>query len=139
MLSPKKTKYKKRQKGKNYNRVSSVVLLNANLRYGCLGLKALTAGSLTSKQLISIKQCISKISKKFGRLKFHIFPHLPVTRKPIEVRMGKGKGAVYFWVSKLQVGTLICELQITNFFIGLKALRAAQFRLPIKTKIIIKK
>ena len=134
-LLPKKTKFKKQQKGKNFNLISNVSEIN-KLKFGSIGLKAISSGRLTSKQIESIKQAINKVIKKTGRLKLNVFPSTPITKKPIEVRMGKGKGNVDHWIFKIKNGITLCEIETSSVTTGLKALKSAQYRLPIKTKII---
>lgn len=133
-FTPIQTKFKKQQKGKKINTVNSVFGLN-KLKFGIIGLKSKSSGRLTSKHLESIRQAITKIIKKSGRLIINIFPHTPITKKPVEVRMGKGKGNVNAWVAKVKTGVTICEIEISKFSLGIKALKLAQYRLPIKTKI----
>jgi large subunit ribosomal protein L16 len=136
MFIPKKTKYKKQQKGKNFNRITNVYNIN-KFNSGSICLKSLGSGRLNSKQVESMRQSIQKIIKKAGRVIIHIFPSTPISKKPVEVRMGKGKGNVDHWVFKVKSGIVLCEIETSNPVIGLKAMQAAQFRLPIKTKILL--
>lgn len=136
MLSPKKTKFKKQQKGKNFKIVNQVFELN-KLNFGCIALKSISVGRLTAKQIEAMRQSINKIIKKFGRLIINIFPDTPISKKPIEVRMGKGKGNVDHWIAKIQSGVVLCQIETSSVQLGLKALKAAQYKLPIKTKIIL--
>lgn len=135
MLFPKKKKFKKQHKGKNFKVVNQVFELN-RLNFGSIGLKSISVGRLTSKQIEAMRQSINKIIKRSGRLIITIFPDTPISKKPIEVRMGKGKGNVSHWVSKIKSGTLLCEVETSSIQLGLKALKLAQYRLPIKTKIL---
>jgi large subunit ribosomal protein L16 len=139
LFIPKKTKYKKQQKGKSFNRIQNNVSINAfsNINFFNLNLISTTFGKLNSKQIIAIKQSINKIIKKKGKLKFNVFPQTPVTKKPIEVRMGKGKGPVNHWIFKINAGMIILDIEISNLLIGLKALKSAQYRFPFQTKILI--
>jgi len=137
-LIPRQYKYKKQQKGRFCNKVNQVLGLN-KLKFGSFGLKSVDFGRLNSKQIESMYQSINKLIKKNGRVILKIFPHTPVSKKPIEVRMGKGKGNVDYWVSKIKFGTLLCEIETTFKSLALKALRLAQMRLPIKTKIYYQK
>ena len=132
---PKKTKYKKQQKGKNFHRINGIIPFS-KMKYGSLGLKALSSGRLTSKQIVTLKQCITKVIKKFGRLKINVVADTPISKKPLEIRMGKGKGAVDHWVSKIKVGKIICELDVSKPLLAIKALQLVQIRLPMKTKLI---
>jgi len=134
MFVPKKSKFKKQQKGKAFNRVVAPIVLN-NLTTGNIGLRAVECGRLSSKQLESVYKIINKIIKKTGRLVLKTFPQTPISKKPIEIRMGKGKGSVDHWVSKIQPGFLICELEVKSFLLAVKALQSAQLRISFKTKI----
>ena len=135
MLIPKQKKYKKEQKGKNFKLISPVVSLD-RLKFGSIGLVSLSSGRLTSKQIDSMQQTINKIIKKLGVLRLNIFPDTPISKKPIEVRMGKGKGMVDHWVFKVKSGTLLCEVETSTFSVGVKAIESAKIKLPIKTKLI---
>jgi large subunit ribosomal protein L16 len=134
-MKPKKSKFKKQHKGKNFNRVKTFLYLN-KLKFGSIGLVSTASGRITESQLESIKQNINRTIKKFGFLKINIFPQSPITKKPLEIRMGKGKGSVDHWVFKLKVGVVILEIKTTFVDVGLKALKAAQFRFPMRTKIL---
>lgn len=135
LFIPKKSKFKKRQKGKKLNTINKVCTIN-KLNFGRLGLKSLSSGHMTSKQLSSLRQTINKVIKKKGKLKINIFPNTPITKKPLEVRMGKGKGNIDRWVFKVRSGTVLCEIETTSLLTGIQALKSAQFKIPIKTKII---
>ena len=134
MFIPRQKKYKKQQKGNPLNKITSYLELN-NLKFGSLGLKAIDFGRISSKQLESMYQSINKIVKKNGRIILKVFPQMPVSKKPIEVRMGKGKGNVDHWVSKIKAGSILCELETKNVSLAIKALNLAKLRLPFKTKI----
>jgi len=137
-LQPSKFKYKKQQKGRKFNKIKNVLTFNT-IKINSYVLIASEFGRISSKQIISLHQSINKIIKKAGRIRLLIFPHIPVTKKPIEVRMGKGKGNVHFWISKVKAGSILCEIE-TNFpVLALKALRQAKIRLPIKTKILTRR
>lgn len=138
MLIPKQKKYKKEQKGKNFNLIGPIVGLN-RLKFGSIGLISLSVGRLSSKQIDSMQQTINKIIKKLGSLHLNIFPHTPISKKPIEVRMGKGKGMVDHWIFKVKSGTILCEVETSTFSVGVKAIETAQIKLPFKTKIIYNK
>ena len=137
LLSPRNFKYRKQQKGKSFNKIigsSNPGLVS--LKFGSVGLKALSPGRLTAKQINSVRQSINKQIKKLGRLKVNIFPNTPITKKPIEVRMGKGKGNVDHWVFKVKPGFILYEIETSFTSVAIKALKLGQIRLPIKTKII---
>jgi large subunit ribosomal protein L16 len=137
ILSPRKAKYKKEQKGKAFNKIINTYQLTNGLAFGSYGLKAIEHGRVSSKQIETMYQSLNKFLKKRGKIFIKIFPHTPITSKPIEVRMGKGKGNVDFWVSKVKAGVCLCEVE-TNFkSLALKALNQIKAKLPIKTKIYI--
>ena len=92
LLNPRNFKYRKQQKGRSFNKIIGSSSENRiPLKFGSVGLKALSSGRVTAKQINSVRQAINKQIKKLGRLKVNVFPHIPITKKPIEVRMGKGK------------------------------------------------
>lgn len=135
MRIPKQQKYVKQQKGRAFNKINNLLLLN-KLHFGNIALKALESGRITSKQLDALYQCINKNIKKSGRVVLKIFPQTPISKKPIEVRMGKGKGNVAYWVAKVKAGSILCEVTCMSHSIAYNALLQAQYKLPIKTKII---
>lgn len=132
---PKKVRYKKFQKKSNNNKICGVFLIN-KMKYGCIGLEARVSSILKSSHLVCIKTTISKIIKRVGLLRILVYPHLSVTKKPVEVRMGKGKGVVKDWIFKLKAGTIICQIETEYLSSGVAALRAAQYKLPFKTRIV---
>jgi large subunit ribosomal protein L16 len=136
LLSPRRFKYRKHQKVRSVNRVSVNSKENNNLLFGSIGLKSLESGRLTAKQIQSVKQVINKKIKKIGRLKVNVFPQVPISKKPVEVRMGKGKGNVDHWVFKVKAGVVLFEVETTFLSASIKALELSQRRLPLKTKII---
>jgi large subunit ribosomal protein L16 len=136
LLSPRRFKYRKQQKGRSINRISVNSKENNNLMFGSIGLKSLEPGRLTAKQIQSVKQVINKKIKKIGRLKVNVFPQVPISKKPVEVRMGKGKGNVDHWVFKVKAGVVLFEIETTFLSTSIKALELSQRRLPLKTKII---
>jgi large subunit ribosomal protein L16 len=130
---PKNSKFKKQQKRNNFTKINS----NLNFKYtNNIYLKALSFGRVNSKQLNSIRQIINKNIKKVGKLQFHVFPHTPISKKPKEIRMGKGKGNVDHLISKIKIGQIICEIKTDFTSRAIKALKLASFRFPLKTKII---
>ena len=136
LFTPKKFKFKKLQKGKKLNTVNKLNSIQ-KLNFGKLGLKSLNTGHMSAQHINSFRQTINKIIKKKGKLKINIFPNTPITKKPLEVRMGKGKGNVDRWIFKVRSGTILCEIEISSIILGLKALKLAQIKIPLKTKIII--
>ena len=133
LFIPTKQKYKKQQKGKAFNKIIGCSPL---LTYGQIGLKVLSSYRLNSKQLKTLYNGLKKKMKRKGKLIINVFPQTPITKKPIEVRMGKGKGNVSYWVSKIKSGALLCEISTSHLVYAKKVLNYARFRLPIKTKII---
>jgi large subunit ribosomal protein L16 len=131
---PKKTKYKKQHRGKYSNK--NVGFCNIENKTNIFFLKAKEYGEINSKQIEALRQIINKTTKRKGFFKIYIFSDIPVTKKPLEIRMGKGKGSVDHWVSKVKQGDIICYIKTMFTKLAIKALTSAQFRLPIKTKII---
>lgn len=134
MFTPLKYKHKKQQKGKSFCKIYNTN--NSLLNKKMIGLKALECGRFSSKQLKTLKQVVTKIIKKTGQLVIKVFPQTPITKKPLEIRMGKGKGAVNHWVCKIRPGMIFCFIISNNKIIAKKALEYVKIRLPIKTKII---
>jgi large subunit ribosomal protein L16 len=132
---PNRSKFRKHQKGRAFNRINKKIDFD-QLKFGSIGLKSLDFGRLNSKQIESVRQAVNKVIKKSGRTIIHAFPDSPVSKKPAEVRMGKGKGAVSHWVFKIRPGFLLCEVESSSSVLAIKALENAQTRLPMKTKII---
>ena len=133
MLVPKKQKFRKAHKG----RVSSVVKRGFVLSFGDYGLKALDLERINSKQIEAARRAATKAMKREGKLWIRIFPDIPVSKKPAEVRMGKGKGAVEFYISRISPGRIIFEISGVSEDIANEALRLAATKLPLKnTKII---
>ena len=135
LFVPKKSKFKKYQKGKSFKRINKVCSFIC-LKKGSVGLKSLDFGRLTSKQIESSKQAITKVIKKTGKLYINVFPQTAISKKPLEIRMGKGKGSVDHWIFKVRAGTVLCEIETDFILLAIKALRLGQIRLPLKTKII---
>ena len=131
-LQPKKTKHKKLQKG--VLRKSN--LKNSFLLKGFYGLKAQESGSISAKQLEAARQAIARKMKKKGKIWVRVWPRLPITRKPNETRMGKGKGAVHYWVSRITNGNIIFELSDIPHKAAITSFRTGAAKLPVKTKVI---
>lgn len=132
---PKKWKFKKKQKGKKLKTVNKI-FTTETLLFNKLGLKAQETGHMTSKQIIALRQTINKIIKKKGKVKINIFPNTQLTKKPLEVRMGKGKGNVDRWIFKVRSGTILCEIETPFPLIGLKALKLARYKIPLNTILV---
>ena len=135
MLAPKKTKFNKKFKGRFKNKT----FRGNHIIFGNFALKSLNLAKITSKQLEAGRKVIIKKMKRFGFLWIRVFPDTPLTKKPNEVRMGKGKGAVNCWVAKIQKGQIIYEINCFTEKTALNALQAGAQKLPILTKIISKR
>lgn len=136
LFVPKKSKFKKSQKGKFFNKIRGSSAGVYQLKTGSVGLKSLSVNRITSKQLETLKQTITKTVKKSGKVIINAFPNTQVSKKPIEVRMGKGKGNVDFWVFKVKPGFILCEIVTDNIEIASTALKIVQKKLNLKSKIV---
>jgi large subunit ribosomal protein L16 len=132
MMQPKKTKYRKAHKGRIHGNAKG----GFDLNFGEYGLKALEPERVTARQIEAARRAISRHVKRVGRLWIRIFPDVPVTRKPAEVRMGSGKGSVEFWVCRVKPGRILFEIDGVPEAIAREALSLAAAKLPIKTKFI---
>lgn len=132
MLSPKKTKYRKMHKGRIHGNAKGGYVLN----FGQFGLKALEPERVTARQIEAARRAISRHVKRVGRLWIRIFPDLPVTAKPAEVRMGSGKGSVEYWAARVQPGRIMFELDGVSEEVARGAFDRASAKLPIKTKFV---
>ena len=132
MLMPKKTKYRKAHKG----RIHGMAKGGTQLNFGAYGLKAVTPDRITSRQIESARRAISRSMKRAGKLWIRIFPDVPVTKKPAEVRMGKGKGSVEFWVARVKPGRIMFELDGVSEEVAREAFELAAAKLPIKTRFV---
>src|SRR3989338_6224379 len=134
MLQPKRTKYRKQQKG----RVRGVAFRGCNLAYGTVGLQALEHGYITARQIEAARMSMSRHIKRGGKLFVRIFPDKPITKKPLETRMGKGKGAPEEYVACIQRGRILYEMEGVPKELAVEALRLASHKLPLKTKILVR-
>jgi len=132
MLSPKKTKYRKAHKG----RIHGIAQSGTSLNFGSYGLKATSPNRLTARQIEAARRAITRYMKRQGRLWIRVFPDVPVTKKPLEVRQGKGKGSVEFWVCRVKPGKVIFELDGVSREIAEGAFELASAKLPIDTRFI---
>ena len=133
MLQPKKTKYRKVQKG----RMKGNSERGHRLSNGMYGIKSLDSNFLTSRQIEAARIAATRYMKREGHLWIKIFPDKPITKKPLEVRMGKGKGAVEYWVAVVKPGRILFEIGGVSLDVAKEALRLAAQKLPVKTKLII--
>jgi large subunit ribosomal protein L16 len=132
MLMPKRVKYRKAHRGRRRGNSHR----GAIVTFGDYGLKALEPGWITSRQIESARVAITRMMKREGRLWIRIFPDKPVTKKPAETRMGKGKGAPEFWVAVVKPGRIMFEIAGVNRRIAEEAMRLASHKLPIKVKLV---
>ena len=135
MLSPQKTKFRKQFKGRIHGNAKG----NYSLNYGSFGLKALQPERITSRQIESARKAITRHLKRAGKMWIRIFPDVPVSKKPAEVRMGKGKGAPEYWVSNVKPGRILFEVEGIPRDVAYKAFKNAGSKLPIKTKLVARR
>jgi large subunit ribosomal protein L16 len=134
MLQPKRTKYRKQQKGK----IKGIAHRGSQLAFGSFAIKTLDEGFLTSRQLEAARVALTRFMKREGKVWIRVFPDKPLTRKPAEVRMGKGKGAPELWVAVLKPGRIIFEAEGVPLATAQEALRLAAQKLPCRTKFIVR-
>jgi large subunit ribosomal protein L16 len=132
MLMPKRTKYRKIQRGRSKGKAQR----GSTIAFGEYGLKSLECGKISSKQIEAARVAINRKVKRGGKLWIRIFPDQPVTKKPAETRMGKGKGNPEGWVAKIKPGRVLFELAGVTDELAREALRLAAFKLPVQTKIV---
>jgi large subunit ribosomal protein L16 len=135
MLQPKRTKYRRKQKG----RVKGIATRGHEISFGTFGIKSLEPGWITSRQIEAARIAMTRAMKREGQVWIRIFPDKPITKKPAEVRMGKGKGAPEYWVAVIKPGTILFESDGVNTALAKEALRLAAQKLPIKTKFVVRK
>ncbi len=132
MLQPKRTKFRKAHKGRIHGNAKGGTVLN----FGSYGLKALEPERVTARQIEAARRAITRHMKRAGRVWIRIFPDVPVSSKPTEVRMGKGKGSPEFWAARVHPGRIMFEIDGVGDAIAREALRLGAAKLPIKTRII---
>ena len=132
MLQPKRTKYRKAFKG----RISGAAKGGFNLDFGAYGLKAMEPDRLTARQIEAARRAITRHMKRAGRVWIRVFPDVPVSKKPAEVRMGSGKGAPEFWAARVKPGRVLFELDGVPIQVAREALQLASAKLPIKTRFV---
>ena len=134
MMSPKRTKFRKAHKG----RIHGLAKGGTTLNFGQFGLKALAPERITARQSEAARRAITRAMKRAGRVWIRIFPDVPVTQKPQEVRMGSGKGAPEFWVARVKPGRMLFEIDGVTPELAREALTLGAAKLPIKTKFIVR-
>ena len=132
MLQPARTKYRKAHKGRIHGRATRGALLN----YGTYGLRAIEPDRIISKQIEAARVALTRYMKRTGKVWLRIFPNIPVSKKPTEVRMGKGKGAPEYWACRVKPGRIIFEVDGVSEEVAREALYKASTKLPVKTKFV---
>ena len=132
MLQPKRTKFRKAHKG----RIHGVAKGGYELTFGQFGLKALEPERITARQIEAARRAMTRHMKRAGRVWIRVFPDTPVSKKPTEVRMGKGKGSVEYWAARVHPGRIMFELDGVSEEVAREALRLAAMKLPIKTRFV---
>tara|TARA_R110002050_G_scaffold200591_1_gene335622 strand:- start:171564 stop:171983 length:420 start_codon:yes stop_codon:yes gene_type:complete len=135
MLQPKKVRRRRVQKG----RIKGLAQRGSTVSFGSFGIKALSMGRLTSRQIEAARIAMTRYMKRQGQVWIRIFPDTPITNKPAEVRMGKGKGALDHWVCKIKPGRILYELDGVDMEIAKEALRLGAQKLPMKCKFVVRK
>jgi large subunit ribosomal protein L16 len=134
MLMPKKVKYRKQHRGRR----TGIASRGSSLNYGSFGLKALEPGWLTNRQIEAGRIAMTRHVKRGGKIWIRIFPDKPVSKKPQETRMGKGKGAPEFWVAVVRSGRILYEMEGVEATVAREAMRLAAHKLPLKTRFVVK-
>jgi len=132
MLSPKRTKFRKQHKG----RVHGLAKGGTDINFGSYGLKAITPGRVTARQIEAARRAITRHIKRAGRVWIRVFPDVPVSRKPAEVRMGKGKGTPEFWACRVKPGRIMFEIDGVPNDVAREALRLGAAKLPVRTRFV---
>jgi large subunit ribosomal protein L16 len=132
MLQPKRTKFRKQQKGRN----RGLAQVGCNVSFGEFGLKATTRGALTARQIEAARRAMTRHVKRQGKIWIRVFPDKPITKKPLEVRMGKGKGSVEYWVCQILPGRVLYEMEGVPEEVAREAFALAAAKLPFKTTFV---
>ena len=135
MLQPKRTKYRKMQKG----RVKGLATRGAEMAFGTFGLKALEPFWMTARQIEAVRVIFTRAMKRQGYIWIRVFPDKPITKKPAEVRMGKGKGAPEYWVVVVKPGRILFEIEGTSKEIAQRAMKQASYKLPVQTTMVTRR
>jgi large subunit ribosomal protein L16 len=134
MLQPKRTKYRKQQKGRN----KGLAQRGTSIDFGSFGLKSMDGGRITNRQIEAARIALTRFMKREGKVWIRIFPDKPITSKPLEVRMGKGKGALDHYVAEIKPGRMLFELDGVSEDVAREALRLAAQKLPVRTKFLVR-
>ena len=134
MLQPKRTKFRKQQKGKN----RGLAQAGNKVSFGEYGLKSLERGKLTARQIEAARRAMTRHVKRGGKIWIRVFPDTPITAKPVEVLMGKGKGNVEYWAAKIQPGRMLYEMEGVSESLAREAFALAAAKLPVKTTFVVR-
>jgi large subunit ribosomal protein L16 len=132
MLQPKRTKYRKQMKGRN----RGLAFRGSDVSFGDYGLKSIDRGQLTARQIEAARRAMTRFIKRGGKIWIRVFPDKPITKKPLEVRQGKGKGNVEYWVAQIQPGRCLYEIAGVSEDLAREAFRLAAAKLPVRTVFI---
>ena len=132
MLQPKRTKFRKQQKGRN----RGMATRGNKVSFGEYGLKATTRGRITARQIEAARRAINRCIKRGGRIWIRIFPDKPISKKPLEVRMGKGKGNPEYWIAQIQPGRMLYEMEGVTEELAREAFRLGSAKLPVRTTFV---
>ena len=132
MLQPKRTKFRKQMKGKN----RGLAFRGSDVSFGECGLKATARGRITARQIEAARRAMTRHIKRGGKIWIRVFPDKPITKKPLEVRMGKGKGGVEYWVAQIQPGRMLFEMEGVSEDVAREAFRLAAAKLPLATTFV---
>lgn len=134
MLQPKRTKFRKMMKGRNRGLAQS----GNRVSFGTIGLQATDRGRLTARQIEAARRAMTRYVKRGGKIWIRVFPDKPITKKPLSVRMGKGKGGVEYWVALIQPGKMLYEMEGVTDDVAHEAFRLAAAKLPISTRVVVR-
>ncbi|MCH8950900.1 MAG: 50S ribosomal protein L16 [Proteobacteria bacterium] len=134
MLSPKRTKFRKQHKGRIHGEAKG----GSDLNFGAYGLKALEPDRINARQIEAARRAMTRHMKRQGRVWIRIFPDVPITQKPIEVRMGKGKGSPEYWAAKVKPGRIMFEIDGVTEVVAREALRLAAMKMSVKCRIVVR-
>ena len=135
MLQPRRTKFRKQQKG----RIKGLATRGHEIAFGTFAIKSMEPGRITARQIEAARISVTRAMKREGQVWIRIFPDNPITKKPLEVRMGKGKGAPEYWVANIKPGTILFEATGVPLEVANEALRLAAQKLPVKTRFVVRR
>ncbi|MBQ0753205.1 MAG: 50S ribosomal protein L16 [Gammaproteobacteria bacterium] len=134
MLQPKRTKFRKQFKGRN----RGLAQRGSKVSFGTIGLQSTSRGRLTARQIEAARRAMTRHVKRGGKIWIRVFPDKPISKKPLEVRMGKGKGSVEYWVAEIQPGKMLYEMEGVSEEVAREAFRLAAAKLPLDTRVVIR-